>query len=91
MQEEDKLLLQKFGKILKENRIRKENSLNGFAMNYSLLSPATISRIENAKSDFKFSTFIKLANAMNILPAELLGSFDFKYNDEEWLLHTRNA
>ena len=66
MQEEDKVLLTQFGDRIKKIRQAKFNSLNNFAMDYSILSSATVSRIENAKSDFKFSTFIKLANAMNL-------------------------
>ena len=81
MQEEDKVLLTQFGDRIKKIRQTKFNSLNNFAMDYSILSSATVSRIENAKSDFKFSTFIKLANAMNLEPAELLEGFSFKYNE----------
>lgn len=81
MQEEDKVLLTLFGDKVKKIRQAKFNSLNSFAMDYSILSSATISRIENAKSDFKFSTFIKLANAMKLTPAELLKDFNFQYND----------
>lgn len=81
MQEEDKVLLTLFGNHAKKIRESKFNSLNDFALNHSILSSATISRIENAKSDFKFSTFIKLANAINITPSELLNNFDFRYKD----------
>lgn len=81
MQEEDKVLLKLFGHHVKKIRELKFKSLNDFALNHSLLSSATISRIENAKNDFKFTTFIKLANAMNITPSELLNKFNYKYSD----------
>lgn len=81
MQEEDKELLTLFGEHAKKIRIAKFNSLNDFALKHSMLSTATVSRVENAKSDFKFSTFIKYANAIDITPAELLENFNFKYKE----------
>lgn len=81
MQEEDKLLLQLFGKKLKSLRERKYESLNKFAFDNTLLTSATISRIENACVDFKFTTLVKIANALNITPSELLQDLDFKYKD----------
>lgn len=81
MQEENKVLLKLFGNHVKTIREEKFASLNDFALNNSLLSSATVSRIENAKSDFKFSTFIKLANAMNTTPSELLKNFNFKFSE----------
>lgn len=81
MQEEDKVLLKLFGDQVKQVRKSKFSSLNDFALNNSLLSSATVSRIENGKNDFKFSTFIKLSNALNMPPAELLENFNFLYNE----------
>lgn len=81
MQYEDEVLLQKFGNHLKDLRKKKFGSLNNFALNHSLVSSATVSRVENAKNDFKFTTFIKLANAMDISPAKLLENFEFKYSE----------
>ena len=95
MQEEDKELLQLFGKNLKTIREARA-TLNKFALNDSTLTPATVSRIENglvnfkfvtliklANVDFKFTTLIKIANALNITPSELLKDIDFKYSDYE--------
>lgn len=81
MQEEDKKLLTLFANHVKQTRLSKFKSLNDFALNHSILSTATVSRVENAKSDFKFSTFIKYANAVDISPAELLKNFNFKYQE----------
>lgn len=83
MQEEDKILLQMFGKELKRLREAKYSSLNQFAFDTSLLTSATISRIENAGVDFRFSTLIKIANVLDITPSELLKNINFKYNDFE--------
>ncbi len=81
MQEEDKILLQLFGNKLKKLREEKYESLNKFAFDNTLLTSATISRIENANVDFKFTTLIKIANALDITPGELLKDINFKYND----------
>lgn len=81
MQEEDKLLLQLFGNKLKRLREEKYTSLNKFAFDNTLLTSATISRIENANVDFKFTTLVKIANALDITPGELLEGIDFKYTD----------
>lgn len=83
MQANDKILLQMFGEQLKLLREAKYSSLNEFAFDNVLLTSATISRIENANVDFKFTTLIKLANALNITPSELLKDIDFKYSDYE--------
>ena len=72
MQEEDKILLQLFGNKLKKLREEKYESLNKFAFDNTLLTSATISRIENANVDFKFTTLIKIANALEYEPYELL-------------------
>jgi len=81
MQEEDKVILQKFGNHLKKLRAEKYSSLNKFAFDNIALTSATISRIENANVDFKFTTLIKIANALGVTPAELLQDIDFKYSD----------
>lgn len=80
MQEEDKVILQKFAKRLKTLRAKKYNSLNEFAFDSTSLTSATISRIENATVDFKFTTLVKIAAALDITPSELLKDIDFEYN-----------
>lgn len=81
MQEEDKLILQKFGAHLKKLRAEKYSSLNKFAFDSTSLTSATVSRIENANVDFKFTTLVKIANSLGITPSELLKDIDFKYNE----------
>lgn len=81
MQEEDKVLLQIFGKNLKSLREKKYKSLNDFAFDTTLLSSATISRIENGLVDFKFSSLIKLANILEITPADLIKDINYKYSE----------
>lgn len=83
MQKDDKNLLELFGKELKSYRKSRFDSLNQFAFNNSLLTSATISRIENANVDFKFTTLIKIANALDMTPSELLQNINFKYSDYE--------
>lgn len=58
MQNEDKVLLKQFGEKIREIRTSRFSSLNNFAFNSSLLTSATVSRIENGNVDFKFSTLI---------------------------------
>ncbi|MBP3925295.1 helix-turn-helix transcriptional regulator [bacterium] len=80
MEKEDKVVLMLFAKRLKMLREKKFESLNQFAFNNSELTSATISRIENANVDFKFTTLIKISNALGITPDELLKDIDFKYS-----------
>ena len=54
-------------------------SLNEFAFKSLLLTSATQSRMENGLVDLKFSTLVKIANALNITPSELLEGFDFSF------------
>ena len=79
MQHLNKELLHLFGEHIKTLRTKKKMSLNEFAYKSLLITPATQSRIENGLVDLKFSTLIKIANAMNITPSELLNGFDYKF------------
>lgn len=79
MQHQNEKLLQLFGQHVKSLRMQKKMSLNEFAFKSLLITSATQSRIENGLVDLKFSTLIKIANALNITPAELLEDFDFKF------------
>lgn len=83
MQEEDKELLQLFGKNLKTIREARA-TLNKFALNDSTLTPATISRIENGLVNFKFVTLIKLANALKMHPCELLKDINYVYGEHNY-------
>lgn len=79
MQQQNEKLLQLFGQHIKKLRMQKKMSLNEFAFKSLLLTSATQSRIENGLVDLKFSTLVKIANALNITPSELLEGFDFKF------------
>ncbi len=81
MQQQDKKLLKLIGKRIKKLRIEKNKSLNSFAFNDCLITSATLSRVENGLVDLKFTTLIKIANALDIPPSKLLENFDFKYNE----------
>lgn len=79
MQQQNKKLLQMFGQHIKNLRMQKKMSLNEFAFKSLLITSATQSRIENGLVDLKFSTLVKIANALNVSPSELLEGFDFKF------------
>lgn len=79
MQHQNEKLLQLFGQHIKYLRMKKKMSLNEFAYKSMLITPATQSRIENGLVDLKFSTLIKISNALNISPKELLDGFEFKF------------
>ncbi len=83
MRKDEKVILQEFARILKSNRKKYFSSLNQFAFNSPNLTSATISRIENATVDFKFTTLVKLAYALNMSPSELLKDFEFDYSSYE--------
>lgn len=83
MRKDEKLILQQFAKILKEQRKKKFKSLNQFAFDSSNLTSATVSRIENATVDFKFTTLVKIAYALNMSVSELLENFNFDYSKFE--------
>lgn len=79
MQQENEKLLHLFGEHIKKLRLKKKQSLNEFSYKSLLISSATQNRIENGLVDLKFSTLIKIANALDITPSELLNGFDYKF------------
>lgn len=83
MQHQNSELLKLFGQRVRELRLKKDKSLNSFSFNSELLTSATMSRIENGLVDLKFSTLIKIANALEIKPEELLYNFTFNFDIEE--------
>ena len=83
MQQADKKLLKKFGKLLINIRKSKYPSLNKFSFSKGGVTSATISRIENGLVDFKFSTLVKIACALNISLEDLFKEFNYKYEIEE--------
>lgn len=81
MQQQDKKLLKLIGKRIKKLRTERSKSLNNFAFNECLITSATLSRVENGLVDLKFTTLIKIANALDMTPSELLEDFEFHYKD----------
>ena len=76
--EKDNLIA--FGEHVKKIRNGKSCSLNNIAFSKNGVTSATLSRIENAQVDFKFSTLIKLAHTLDISLLDLFK--DYKYQDE---------
>ena len=76
--EKDNLIA--FGELVKKIRSKKSGSLNNIAFSKNGVTSATLSRIENAQVDFKFSTLIKLAHTLDISLLELFKNY--KYQDE---------
>jgi len=83
MQQQDEKLLLEFGKIIARIRKNKSTSLNKFAFEKGGITSATLSRIENGLVDFKFSTLIKLACALEIPLDDLFKEFKFHYTIDE--------
>lgn len=83
MQQVELNILKQFAERLKSLRQAKYKSLNEFAFDSPVLTSATISRIENAGVDFKFTTLIKIASALKMTPSELLEGIDFDYDEFE--------
>jgi len=81
MQQQDKKLLKLIGKRIKRLRLERNKSLNNFAFNECLITSATLSRVENGLVDLKFTTLIKIANALDVPPAKLLDNFEFHYSE----------
>jgi len=73
----------KFGKRVKELRLKSCKSLNNFVMTRGGLSTATWSRIENGVNDIKLSTIIKVAALLNISVGQLMKDIDFDYSIDE--------
>ena len=83
MQQADKKLLKEFGKFISNVRKDKYPSLNKFSFSKGGVTSATISRIENGLVDFKFSTLVKIACALDISLEELFKNFKYNYEIEE--------
>lgn len=71
MQYEKSETLKKFGQRLRKFREKQGESLNMFAYENDL-SKASISKIERGIIDFRFSTLIQLANALEMPLSQLL-------------------
>ncbi|MBR1776613.1 helix-turn-helix transcriptional regulator [bacterium] len=67
-----------FGKLVKKLRKQKSSSLNRIAFQRGGVTSATLSRIENAQVDFKFSTLIRLAHTLDIPLTDLFKDYKYK-------------
>ncbi len=83
MQQIDKENAIKLGKAIKAMREQMHLSLNSLTMNHAAITPATWSRIENGKTDIKFSSLLKVSAALNLPVNELLKGIDFNCSFED--------
>lgn len=77
MQQIDKENLIIFGNLVKKIRLSKSKSLNKIAFSHAGVTSATLSRIENAQVDFKFTTLIRLAHTLDISLIDLIKNFEY--------------
>lgn len=83
MKQIDEENLKKFANVVKRIRTAKSSSLNNIAFTRGGVTSATLSRIENAQVDFKFSTLLKLAFTLDVTLEELLKGFKYTpYNND---------
>lgn len=79
-------LIKKILKILAKRvkNLREENtkSLNAFVFKHGVITTATLSRIENALVDVKFTTLVKLAQVLGISLEDLFKDVEFPIIEE---------
>lgn len=75
MTDENNQLLEQFGVILKQLRIEKKLTLLDLEVRTGV-SEGDISRIENGKKNFTFTTLVKLAKGLDIPVSKLLAKFN---------------
>ncbi len=75
--------LKEFGEVVKKIRTSKSNSLNNIAFSRGGVTSATLSRIENAQVDFKFSTLLKLCHTLDVSLVDLFKNYDYKIKLDE--------
>ncbi len=71
----DDKILRQIGTRIKDLRVQNQKSLNQFAYASEDLTSATLSRIENGLVDFKFTTLVKIARALNMNLSDLFENF----------------
>lgn len=71
----DDKILRQIGTKIKDLRVQNQKSLNQFAYASEDLTSATLSRIENGLVDFKFTTLVKIARALNMNLSDLFENF----------------
>lgn len=75
MEPEKNKILIKFGKHVKDLRIKSGLSQDDVVINSARITKGTVSDIENGKRNLSFTTLIDLAKGLGVHPKELL---DFK-------------
>lgn len=75
MELEKDIILKKFGKHIKELRIKSGLSQDDVVLNSNRITKGTVSDIENGKRNLSFTTLIDLAKGLGKHPKELM---DFK-------------
>lgn len=68
-------ILKKFGKHIRDLRMRSGLSQDDVVLNSNRITKGTVSDIENGKRNLSFTTLIDLAKGLKIHPKELM---DFK-------------
>jgi transcriptional regulator with XRE-family HTH domain len=75
MTDENKQVLEQFGAILKQARVEKKLTLLDLEVRTGI-NEGEISKIENGKKNFTFTTLVKLAKGLEFPLSKLLGKFD---------------
>lgn len=74
MTEDNKEILAQFGAVLKQKRLKKGLTLLELEVRTGI-NEGDISKIENGRKNFNFTTLLKLANGLDISVSELLSDF----------------
>lgn len=72
MELEKDIILKKFGKHIKELRIKSGLSQDDVVLNSNRITKGTVSDIENGKRNLSFTTLIDLAKGLGKHPKELM-------------------
>jgi HTH-type transcriptional regulator, competence development regulator len=75
MTDDNNQILEQFGTILKQLRLEKKLTLLDLEVR-SGVTEGDISRIENGKKNFNFTTLVKLAKGLEIPVSKLLSKFN---------------
>lgn len=79
MEPEKNKILIRFGKHIKDLRVKSGLSQDDVVINSTRITKGTVSDIENGKRNLSFTTLIDLAKGLGVHPKELL---DFKVDLE---------
>jgi len=72
MESEKNKILKRFGKHVKDLRLKSGFSQDDVVMNSNRITKGTVSDIENGKRNLSFTTLIDLAKGLKIHPKELM-------------------